>query len=82
MQVQGYKKKTKAELLRAIDDCVSISQLCALVQHENITIQMQCQQGASNIPNKKLTAEDFIPNRSPLDRLKEAVKQAVNKSRD
>ena len=81
MQVQGYQKKNKSELLKAIDSCVSISQLCALVQHEHIVIQMKSQSSASGIPQKKLTAEDFIPNRSPLDKLKDDVKEAVENSR-
>lgn len=81
MQVQGYQKKTKEELLKAIDSCVSISQLCALVQHEHIVIQMKSQSSASCIPQKKLTAEDFVPNRSPLDKLKDDIKEAVENSR-
>ncbi len=81
MKVQGYQKKSKAELLEAIDSCVSISQLCALVQHEHIIIQMKSQSSASGLPQKKLTAEDFIPNRSPLDKLKDDVKEAVENSR-
>ncbi|MBQ0097532.1 MAG: hypothetical protein KBS62_01175 [Oscillospiraceae bacterium] len=81
MQVQGYKKKTKAELLKAIENCVSISQLCALVQHEHIEIRMRCQQGASNIPMKKLTAKDFIPNRSPLEKMKDEIRQIVENQR-
>ena len=81
MEVQGYQKKTKEELLKAIDSCVSISQLCALVQHEHIVIQMKSQSSASSLPQKKLAAEDFIPNRSPLDKLKEDIKEAVENSR-
>lgn len=81
MEVQGYKRKTKAQLLKAIDECVSISQLCALVQHEGIVIMMQCQQGASNLPKKVLSPKDLIPDKSPLDRLKQRVKEAVNNRR-
>ena len=36
-KVTGYAKKPKKELIKAIDDCVSLSQLFALIQHENIT---------------------------------------------
>ena len=32
----GYRKKKIPELLRAIDDCTSLSQLFALIQHEII----------------------------------------------
>lgn len=81
MQVQGYKRKSKTELLKAVDDCVSISQLCALVQHEGIVIQMQSQQSASNLPKKVLSPQDLIPNKSPLDKLKEKVTAAVNATR-
>ncbi len=77
MDVIGYKPKSREDLFKAIDNCVSISQLFALVQHEKINIQMRTLNGASNIQPKKLSPEDFIPNKSPLDKLKEAVKQAV-----
>lgn len=80
MQVLGYKKKTKAELMKAVDQCVSISQLCALVQHEGIVIQMQCLPGASNIPTKKLPTGQLVV-KSPLDTLKERVINAINSKR-
>ena len=76
MEVLGYKKKTKSELLKAIEECKSISQLCALVQHEGITIQMQCLPGASNIPKKNLPTGEMVVN-SPLDNLKDRVRNAV-----
>ncbi len=77
MEVLGYKKKTKTELLKAVEQCKSISQLCALVQHEGITIQMQCFSGASNIPKKKLPTGELV-TKSPLDTLKERVMNAIN----
>lgn len=77
MQVLGYTKKSKTELLKAVDSCVSISQLCALVQHEGIKIQMQCLPGASNIPMKRLPTGELVV-KSPLDNLKERVKNAIN----
>lgn len=76
MEVTGYKKKTKSELLKAVDECKSISQLCALVQHEGITIQMQCLPGASNIPQKQLPTGELVV-KSPLDNLKDRVRVAV-----
>ena len=76
MEVLGYKKKTKSELLKAIEECKSISQLCALVQHEGITIQMQCLSGASNIPKKNLPIGELAV-KSSLDNLKERVKMEV-----
>ncbi len=76
MEVLGYKKKTKSELLKAIEECKSISQLCALVQHEGITIQMQCLSGASNIPKKNLPIGELAV-KSSLDNLKDRVKMEV-----
>ena len=74
----GYKKKNIRELLRAIDDCTSLSQLFALIQHEHIEIQMHAQSGASNLQPKKLSPQDIIARKDlPLDRLKAEVKKAV-----
>lgn len=50
--VSGYSKKSKEELLRAIDECKTLSQLFALIQHEHIVIQMHAQSGASNLTPK------------------------------
>ncbi len=76
--LSGYKKKNIPELLKAIDNCTSLSQLFALIQHEQIEIQMHAQDGASNLTPRKLTAKDIIGNRDfPLDRLKNEVKKAV-----
>ena len=74
-EVLGYKK-TKSELIEAVDECNSISQLCALVQHEGIKIQMQCLPGASNIPQKKLPTSELAV-KSSLDNLKDRVRQEV-----
>ena len=76
VQVLGYKKKSKAELLEAVDECVSISQVCALVQHEGLVLQMQCLPGASNIPKKELSTGEMVV-KSPLDSLKDRVKIAI-----
>lgn len=76
--LSGYKRKKIPELLKAIDDCTSINQLFALIQHEQIEIQMHAQSGASNLTPKTLTTKDIIGNRElPLDRLKAEVKKAV-----
>lgn len=73
-----YKKKDIPELLRAIDECTSLSQLFALIQHEHIEIQMHAQSGASNLQPRKLSAKEIIGNKNiPLDRLKTEVKKAV-----
>lgn len=78
MTVYGYKKKkNKQELLKAIDKCKSISQLFALVQHEEINMRMHTLPGASNIPPKRLEIRNIDPNSTPLDRLKAAVKLTV-----
>jgi len=74
MQLQGYKKKSLPELLKAIDDCKSIGQLCALVQHEHIVIQMKEQQAASNIPYQELPKNPAI---SPLESLRAQVREAA-----
>ncbi|MBQ7133488.1 MAG: hypothetical protein IJO20_03235 [Ruminococcus sp.] len=76
MQVLGYKKKTKTQLLKAVDECVSISQLFALVQHEGLVLQMQSLPGASNISPKKLPTGEAV-KKSPLENLKDRVKTAI-----
>lgn len=73
-----YRKKKIPELLKAIDDCTSLSQLFALIQHEQIEIQMHAQSGASNLRPRRLSAKEIIDsNDLPLDRLKAEVKKAV-----
>ncbi len=74
---RGYQKKTKEELLSAIDACKSISQLFAIVQHEEIKLQMQSFSSASNLPQHPPTPPNPEDMDSPLNRLKAAVKAAV-----
>ncbi len=69
----------KSELLKAIDNVESISELFALVQTEKIDIRMHSFTSASNIPPKMLDLTDTQV--SPLDKLKFAVKSAVNNTR-
>ncbi len=76
MLQKGYKKKTKSELLRAIDECRSISQLFALVQHEQIELRMQSMCSASNLPPRTPNIPSD-PTESPLGRLKDAVRECV-----
>lgn len=76
MQVSGCNKKNKAELLKAVDLCESISQLCALVQNEGLVIQMQCLPGASNIPKKDLETGNQAVT-SALENLKNRVRIAI-----
>ena len=79
MNVRGYKKKTKEELLKAIEECTSINQLFALVQHEGIVIQMRCSNGgqASNIPSKKLETNQGIMRETPLKKMKREIRDIV-----
>ncbi len=79
--VSGYKKKSKAQLLKAVDECQSLSQLFALIQHENIVIRMHSQSGASNLTPKKLTPNEIIEKKgTPLERLKAEVRKSVKSS--
>ncbi|WP_407724053.1 hypothetical protein [Ruminococcus sp. JL13D9] len=76
--VRGYRKKSKAELLKAIDGCTSLSQLFALIQLEGIVIQMHSQSGASNLTPKTLGPGEIISKKdTPLERLKAEVRKAV-----
>ncbi len=76
--VSGYSKKSKKELLRAIDECKTLSQLFALIQHEHIVIQMHAQSGASNLTPQKLGPKEIIENKdTPFDRLRAQVRKAV-----
>ena len=78
---KGYRLCQK-ELIKAIDDCVSLSQLFALIQHENITMQMHSQPGASNLAPKVLSAQEIIDKKdTPLERLKTEIKKSVLKSK-
>lgn len=71
----GYRKKSTGELLRIIEECKSINQLFALVQHEGIVIQMKpSENAASNIP---FTPLKNGPDILPLEKLKRQVKDAV-----
>ena len=76
--VRGYRKKSKAELLTAIDGCTSLSQLLALIQLEGIVIQMHSQSGASNLTPKTLGPGEIISKKdTPFERLKAEVRKAV-----
>ena len=59
-EVSGYKRKSKAELVKEIDKCTSLSQLFALIQHEGIVLQMHSQSGASNLKPKSLGPKEII----------------------
>ncbi len=79
--VSGYCKKNKKQLLKAIDECKSLSQLFALIQHEHIVIQMHSQPGASNLSPKKLGPKEIIDKKdTPFERLRTQVRKAVSDS--
>lgn len=75
---RGYRKKSREELIKAIKDCTSLSQLFALIQLEGISLQMHAQPGASNLAPRRLSPQDIIRNHdTPLDRLKAEVLKAI-----
>ncbi len=79
---RGYQHKSKQELLKAVDECTTLSQLFALIQHEDITIYMHSNSDASSLnPRKlvKLTASDIISKKdTPFERLKAEVRKTVS----
>ena len=76
--VIGYSKKSKTELLKAIDECTTLSQLFALIQLEGIVIQMHSQSGASNLKPKTLGPGEIIDKKdTPFERLKAEVRKSV-----
>ena len=77
-QARGYQRKSRDQLIKAIQDCTSLSQLFALIQLEGITLQMHSQPGASNLAPRRLTPQDIINNNdTPLERLKAEVLKAI-----
>ena len=77
-QPRGYRKKSREELISAIQGCTSLSQLFALIQLEGLTLQMHSQPGASNLAPRRLTPQDIIRNNdTPLERLKAEVLKAI-----
>jgi hypothetical protein len=78
----GYRHKSRQELLRLVEEATSLSQLFALIQHEDIVIYMHAQSDASGMhPRKlvKLTAQDIIRQKdTPFERLKAEVYKAVS----
>ncbi len=74
------KRRTKIELLRAIDNCTTIADIFELVRAENIDMRMQTLRGASCIPPKMLTFDENS-DESPLDRLKAVVRLTIESTR-
>lgn len=69
----------KSELLKAVDAVETIAQLFELVQREKIDIRMHSFTSASNLPPKMLDLTDTQV--SPLEKLKFAVKSAIENTR-
>jgi len=76
---QNTARLGKTELLKAVDDVGSISELFALVQREAIDIRMHSFASASNLPPKMFDLTDTTV--SPLDKLKFAVRSAIENTR-
>ena len=73
-KAQEKQRRPIDELLRAIDTCPTIGQLCELVKNEHIVVQMKSQNAASNIP---LTPLPKNPDISPLESLRARVREAA-----
>lgn len=73
----SIKKLNKKELLVAVDECKSISELFSLVKNQDINMRMHTLPGASNIPAKRLEIRSFPEGTTYLDKLKAAVKLTV-----
>ena len=72
--LEAEKRDSREDIIKEIDRCNTIVQIFQLVQRHNIVIQMKSQQSASCLPKKQVP---LIPDKSPLDSLKEQVKEAV-----
>ena len=68
---------TKEQIIRAVETCPTIDKLFELVKNEHIVIQMKSFNSASNLPQHKPSGAELIPDKSPLERLKEQVLDAV-----
>ncbi|MBQ3265707.1 MAG: hypothetical protein IJH07_08010 [Ruminococcus sp.] len=70
-------RHTKEQLIRAVQTCPTIDKLFELVKNERIVIQMKSFSSASGLPQRRLSGAELTPDKSPLDRLKEQVLDAV-----
>ena len=75
--IAAAHRHTKEQLLHAIDMCPTIDKLFELVRNEHIVIQMKSQHSASCLPQKQFSDDELMPATTPLERLKEQVKDAV-----
>ncbi|MBR1534722.1 MAG: hypothetical protein IJ639_10175, partial [Ruminococcus sp.] len=72
-----YQRHTKEQIIRAVETCPTIDKLFELVKNEHIVIQMKSFHSASSLPQRKLSGAELIPDKSPLELLKEQVLDAV-----
>ena len=72
--LEAERRSSKEDIIKEIDSCNTVVQIFQLVRRHNIVIQMKSQQSASCLPKKQLP---LIPDKSPLESLKEQVKDAV-----
>ncbi len=75
--IEAYQKHTKEQLIHAVETCPTIDKLFELVKNERIVIQMKSFHSASNLPQAKPSEMELIPDKSPLDMLKERVVEAI-----
>ena len=73
-------RHTKEQIIRAVQTCPSIDKLFELVKNEHIVIRMKSFHSASCLPQHKPSGAELIPDKSPLDLLKEQVLDAVMNS--
>ncbi|MGN0487789.1 MAG: hypothetical protein ACI4HO_00845 [Ruminococcus sp.] len=71
----------KAQLLKAVDNAKSISELFKLVKYQKINMRMHTLPTASNVPAKRLEIREFPEGTTYLDKLKAAVKLTVENTR-
>lgn len=75
--VPPYQRHTKEQLIRAVQTCPTIDKLFELVKNEHIVIRMKSFSSASSLPQHTFGRDELIPEKSPLERLKEQVLDAV-----
>ena len=75
--IDAYNKRTKEQLIHAVETCPTIDKLFELVKNERIVIRMKSFSSASNLPQGKPSQTELMPSKSPLDRLKEQVVEAI-----
>ena len=75
--IAAYGRRSKEQLIRAVETCPTIDKLFELVKNEHIVIRMKSFNSASCLPQQKPDDMELMPDKTPLDRLKEQVVEAV-----